>query len=78
MRSKRNIREKSNDMLFDDLTKANISLINRLGEHPEIETAWSFIGRIHAKDKYDKPLAFDIFNDINDRLRASRSLHISK
>lgn len=54
--------------LVDDVTKANVILINRLSEHQRIESAWCFNGSIYGKVG-DKRMKFDITDDIDNKVK---------
>lgn len=54
--------------LVDDVTKANVSLIKRLSEHQNIESAWYFNGSVYGKVG-DKRMKFDITDDIDNKVK---------
>ena len=62
----------------DDLTPKNSRLLNRLKNHPDIESAWVMNGKIRAKTVSGLRITCDLFMDINDactRASASAAQH---
>ncbi len=51
--------------LADDVTKANVMLINRLKAHLRIENSWYFNGRVYGESTEGKKIKFYPHDDIN-------------
>ncbi|KAK6178319.1 hypothetical protein SNE40_013118 [Patella caerulea] len=60
-------------LLFEDITKRNTQLINRLKNHNSIDSAWVFNGSVHAKTYQDERLSFDLFDNITDKVNLHRT-----
>ena len=52
--------------LVDDVTKLNTTLISKLNDHAQIDSAWYFNGAIFGKTKSGKRLKFEMYDDIDD------------
>ncbi|KAK3104199.1 hypothetical protein FSP39_025227 [Pinctada imbricata] len=53
--------------LADDVTAANSALINKLHDHPDIDSAWYFNGSVYGQCG-ETCLKFDIIDDINSKI----------
>ena len=51
-------------VVYDDLTLKNSKLLNRVKNHPQIESAWVINGKIKAKTKGGVRITCDLFTDI--------------
>ncbi len=67
IRNRRNLRDKS-VKIKDDLTQANSGLLNRAFNHPQIEYAYFFNGKVFAVSKDYYRFQIDILDDINSKL----------
>jgi hypothetical protein len=54
--------------IADDVTKENTALIAKLNDHPKISSAWYYNGFVFGQSG-NKRIKFDIFDDINERIR---------
>ena len=52
--------------LVDDVTKLNTTLISKLNDHAQIDSAWYFNGAIFGKTNSGKRLRFEMYDDIDD------------
>ncbi|KAH3887826.1 hypothetical protein DPMN_011848 [Dreissena polymorpha] len=50
---------------FDDVTKPNQGLINRLHLHPDIESAWYFNGAVYEQTVAGERIKFDIYDNVS-------------
>lgn len=57
-------------LMVDHITQQNAMLIQKLKEHELVHSAWYFNSKVFAIDKNDRRYTFDIFDDINKKLRA--------
>lgn len=56
--------------MVDHITQQNAMLIQKLKEHELVHSAWYFNSKVFAIDKNDRCYTFDIFDDINKKIRA--------
>ena len=53
-------------LMTDDITRNNITLLNRLRNHPKVDSAWFTNGKVKAKEVTTKKIKiFDIYDDID-------------
>lgn len=57
--------------LVDDVTRPNTELITALLKHPEITSAWYFNGSVFGKLSNERRVKFDIFDDIDAKVRSN-------
>ena len=55
--------------LVDDVTRANVLLMQRLGKSSEIEQAWYYNGSVYGQTQSGKRHKFDIYDDIMQVLK---------
>ena len=53
----------------DDITKQNQGLLNRLHLHDKITSAWFFNGHVFGTDEKGGRYKFDIYDNINEKIR---------
>ncbi|KAK3091154.1 hypothetical protein FSP39_017566 [Pinctada imbricata] len=66
---KRSVVKRSGKRLTDDVTRLNSKLIQELNGCDEIEQAWYFNGNVYGKVKGGRRLQFDIFDNIQDKIK---------
>ena len=69
LRRKKDISEVFNVKIGDDTTKQNQGLLNRLYLHEKITSAWFFNGHVFGTDEKGARHKFDIYDNINEKLR---------
>jgi hypothetical protein len=69
LRRKKNISEVFNVKIGDDITKQNQGLLTRLYLHEKITSAWFFNGHVFGTDEKGARHMFDIYGNINEKLR---------
>ncbi|ESO94768.1 hypothetical protein LOTGIDRAFT_161017 [Lottia gigantea] len=57
--------------IFDNVTKRNSELINRLKNNSDIYSAWYFNGKIYARSTLGKRYSFELYENIKERIAAS-------
>ncbi|KAK6178223.1 hypothetical protein SNE40_013032 [Patella caerulea] len=71
MRKKQVFRDKG-ILMFEDVTKRNGQLINRLKNNDDIASAWLYNGSVFAKTTQDERLTFDLFDNISESINDRR------
>lgn len=71
MRVKKNL-PKEGLNLVDDVTQLNMGLITRLRESERFENVWYFNGSVYGKTAEGTKLKFDLFDDIEFKLRGKQ------
>ena len=61
--------KKTNIKMGDDITHKKQGLLGRLNRHENITSAWYFNGHIYGTDMDGDRHKFDIFDNINQKLR---------
>ena len=74
IRARKTIRDKTTLRLSDDVTKANVMLINRLKNHEKIDNAWYFNGRVYGQTKQGKKHKFYPYDDVDAIISCSNVL----
>ena len=69
MRKRKEIVEKMEIRVADDITQMNQGLLNRLHLHEDITSAWFYNGHIYGTDLNGDRHRFDIYDNINHRLK---------
>jgi hypothetical protein len=69
LRRKEDISEVFNVKIGDDITKQNQGLLNRPYLHEKITSAWFFNGHVFGTDEKGARHKFDIYDNINEKLR---------
>ena len=64
MRHRQTLKE-AGHRLVDDVTKLNTGLLNRLSNHPKLESAWFYNGSIFGKAHQGKRYKFDIYDSVD-------------
>ena len=68
MRKKKEL--KNNIRLHDDITQRDLKLMSRLRENKELESVWFYNCSVYAKKpNSDRKIKFDLYDDINEKLR---------
>lgn len=65
----RKVMMKEDFTMVDHITPQNAKLIQKLKEHPNVHSVWYFNSKVFALDKKDRRHTFNIFDDINKKLR---------
>ena len=69
LRRKKDISEILHVKIGDDITKQNQGLLNRLHLHDKITSAWFFNGHVFGTDEKGGRYKFDIYDNINEKIR---------
>ena len=69
MRCKKNLPDKTEFKLVDDVTKTNMALITCLRNSDKLESVWYFNCGVYGKTKSGRRIKFDIFDDINAKVK---------
>ncbi|CAG2212048.1 unnamed protein product [Mytilus edulis] len=69
LRKKKAINEALKVRIGDDITKLNQGLLNRLYQHDNIISSWYFNGHVYGSDEEGTRHRFEIFDDINKKLK---------
>ena len=67
-KARKQLKQNKSVRISDDVTRANVMLMNRLKSHPRIENAWYFNGRVYGQSTGGKKYKFYPFEDISDVL----------
>jgi hypothetical protein len=54
---------------MDHITSLNAKLIHQLKEHRQVQSAWYYNSKVFAQDENDHRHTFDIFDDLDKKLR---------
>lgn len=55
--------------MYDHITPMNAKLIHDLNNNPQIQSAWLYNGKVFALDKDNKRHRFDIFDNVNNKVK---------
>lgn len=69
LKNRKALQEKLDIKIGDDITHKNHELLGRLNRHENITSAWYFNGHIYGTDMDGDRHRFDIFDNINQKLR---------
>lgn len=69
IKKRKDFKQSKGIRLVEDVTKMNTELINKLFRHQEIDSAWYFNGFVYGKTKSGKRIKFDIYDDIDEKIR---------
>lgn len=69
LKNRKALQEKLDIKIGDDITHKNRELLGRLNRHENITSAWYFNGHIYGTDMDGDRHRFDIFDNINQKLR---------
>ena len=69
LKNRKALQEKLDIKIGDDITHKNHELLGRLNRHENITSAWYFNGHIYRTDMDGDRHRFDIFDNINQKLR---------
>jgi len=69
IKKRKDFKQSKGIRLVEDVTRMNTELINKLLRHQEIDSAWYFNGFVYGKTKSGKRIKFDIYDDIDGKIR---------
>lgn len=68
LRKRKELKEKLEIRIGDDITGKNQELLNRLNQHEYITSAWYFNGHVYGTDTNGERYRFNIFDNIHQKL----------